>query len=244
MTEPTANPQPSHLMEFLLALLSPLLTAGSLTDIRLARLAAQEAIAAYKAQGQHELVTIAQILAFALTALDNLRLSMPPELSLSMKLKLRGNANALNRAARDNTQTLEKARRATQPMEASLAEQSAMAGWEQPPTPPNPETDNQPPAPEAAPTATQHQNRLHWANAMKTAAARLQASTATAPPARRKANLMWIEALTGVASDLSQGKGAAATPGMSKAELLRTTLMAGGPGFPAHLAISGKRSRS
>ena len=64
-------------------------------------------------------MTIGQILAFALTALDNLRLSMAPDLSLSMKLKLRGNANALNRCARDNSKLLEKARRDSTPSSAA-----------------------------------------------------------------------------------------------------------------------------
>ena len=138
MTEPQTEHAPSHLMDFLLAALVPIFTAGSLTDIQHARLAAQEAIAAYTVRGQQKLVTIAQIVAFALAALDTLRLSMPAELPLSMKLKLRANANALNRAARDNTQTLEKAWRTSMPLETSLAEQAAMAAsveaaWQEPP---------------------------------------------------------------------------------------------------------------
>ncbi|MDB5400232.1 MAG: hypothetical protein JWQ55_2250, partial [Rhodopila sp.] len=88
MTEPT----PSPLMEFILTLLTPFLMTGGITDIHLARLAANEAIAAYTGETPTQLITIGQILAFALTALDNLRLSLPPDLSLSMKLKLRGNA--------------------------------------------------------------------------------------------------------------------------------------------------------
>ena len=247
MTPPSTEPARSHLMDFIIAFLAPLLTAGSVTDGHFARLAAQEAIDAYKARGQNELVTIAQIVAFALAALDTLRLSMPAELSLSMKLKLRGNANALNRAARDNTRTLEKTRRATLPWQASLAEQAAMAGWEAEAAPSGrpeiqPEITQATPAPApVAATSAQHQNQLHWAGAMKAVAARLQASAAIVAPAQRKANILWIEALTGVASDLTMGKGPIATPGMSKAELLRSTLMAGGSGFPEHLSRGGKR---
>jgi hypothetical protein len=246
MTEPAVTPPVSHLMDFILAFLSSLM-AGISTDLPLARLAAQEAIAAYQSQGQNELVTIAQILAFALTALDNLRLSMPADLSLSMKLKLRGNANALNRSSRDHTQTPEKGRRSAMPLEASLAEQATMARWDATATAPDAAMETRPivqkPTPIIAPAAasTEHQNRLHWAGAMKTAAARLQASAAIVSPAQRKANLMWIDALTGVASDLAQGKYPTAAPGMSKADLLRTTLMAGDSGFPNHLSKAGKR---
>ncbi|MDR3529974.1 MAG: hypothetical protein P4L90_05385 [Rhodopila sp.] len=257
MTDPAQDQPSGLLMEFILGLLAPLLMAGSITDMHLARLAAQEAVAAYKARGQGELMTIGQILAFALTALDNLRLSMAPDLSLSMKLKLRGNANALNRAARDNSETLERARRETSPLEPSLAEQAAMAIWDETETEPA-ETSGpaEIPAPEHeaeatpavqpvtmpdAPASTDQQNRLHWSRAMRTEAARLQAGTEHVPPAQRKANLLWVDVLTGVANDLTQGRCPTAGVGMSKSELLRTTLMAGDPGFPGHLA-TGIRS--
>jgi hypothetical protein len=88
----TETPPPNLLMEFILSLLTPFLMTGGITDIDLARRATAETIAAYKVTGQDQLVTIAQIIAFALTSLDNLRLSLPQDLSLSMKLKLRGNA--------------------------------------------------------------------------------------------------------------------------------------------------------
>jgi len=44
-------------------------------------------------------VKIAQIIAFGMAAMDNLRLSMAPDLSLSMVARLRAGANALNRSA-------------------------------------------------------------------------------------------------------------------------------------------------
>ena len=89
--EPT---MPDPLQEIIVTLLLPLLPKADQ-----ARDAAGQAIAACRAQGQENLVSIAQIVGFALTALDNLRLSMPEDLSLSMKLKLRGNANALGRSS-------------------------------------------------------------------------------------------------------------------------------------------------
>ena len=102
-------PEPSQsdpLLQVVLSLLTPLLMAGGITDTDLARRAARQAIAACNG-GQGQLVTIAQIVGFAFASLDNLRLSAAPDLSLSMKLKLRGNANALNRSTQRSTAALE-----------------------------------------------------------------------------------------------------------------------------------------
>ena len=93
------------MLELVLNLLTPFLIAAGLSDPALARQTAKETIAAYKAPDQ--LLTVAQITTFALAAIDNLRLSLPEDLSLSMKLKLRGNANALNRASQKATASLE-----------------------------------------------------------------------------------------------------------------------------------------
>jgi len=98
----------SPLMMFVLAALSSMMAPT--LDLQLARLAAREAIDACRAQGQHELVTIGQIVGFAVAALDTLRLSMPEDLSLSMKLRLRGNANGLNQSSCSCARILEKAR--------------------------------------------------------------------------------------------------------------------------------------
>jgi hypothetical protein len=245
MTDPAAAPPPSYLMEFILGLLAPLLMAGGITDNHLARAAATEVIGAYRANGQSELVTVGQILAFALTALDNLRLSMAPDLSLSMKLKLRGNANALSRCAGDNARLLDHAPRASDKPERSIAEQAATAGRDRetrPETATEFAADTQPAPQETAAaspiqpaTAAEHRNRLHWASAMQREAARLQADGSNIPLAEQKTNTLWIDVLTGVARDLTQGRYKVAAPGTSKSDLLRTTLMTSGSGFPAHL---------
>ena len=92
----TPTDRAEQLLGVVLAMLTPLLTIGSPQD---ARLAARQAIAAYQTGEQANLVSISQIVGFAIASLDNLRLSAPPDLSLSMKLKLRGNANALSRTS-------------------------------------------------------------------------------------------------------------------------------------------------
>jgi hypothetical protein len=95
------------LLAVLLTLLIPLLTTGSAAD---AGRAAEQAVAAYRAGGQDQLVSIAQIVGFAVTSLDTLRLSMDAELSVPMKLRLRGNAAALSRSSHLATATLDNQR--------------------------------------------------------------------------------------------------------------------------------------
>jgi hypothetical protein len=99
------------LLEAIVCFLAPLLLAGCSGDPDSARLAAIDTVAAYRARNRSELVKIAQIVAFGLMALDNLRLSSALGLPLSMVLRLRGGANALNRSAQQNARALEKERR-------------------------------------------------------------------------------------------------------------------------------------
>ena len=226
----TEMAETSPLMAFVVALLSSLMSP-SLTDQRLARLAAREALGAHRTSAhptsaQGELVTIAQIVGFALAALDTLRLSMPEALSLSMKLKLRGNANALNRSARDCTHILHKAR----PDPATPAPDPAIQ------TTPTPT-----PIPKPAP---QPLTGGEWGNAMKTVAARLLSDSAIVSPAQRQTDALWIEALTGVAGELARAKNHTDSPAMGRAGLLRSTVMASDPGLPAHLFIGAKRKRA
>ena len=114
-TKPADVPPADVLMQFILGLLTPFLMTGSITDPALARRAAAQAIAAHQAGGPDQPLMLAQIVAFALASLDTLRLSLPPELSLSMKLKLRGNAGALNRASQQAAAALQSRRQATMP---------------------------------------------------------------------------------------------------------------------------------
>lgn len=163
------------MMELALNLLTPFFTAAGLTDPALARQTAKETIAAYNAPDR--LLTVAQIITFALAAIDNLRLSLPEDLSLSMKLKLRGNANALNRASQKAAAGLET----TKPQAA-----------QKPPDPP-------PPAP------TQSQD-LAWAAAMTDVATEYTAELANLAPAQRRPHLARIDALSDTARTLGSGK--------------------------------------
>jgi hypothetical protein len=213
MTDSTeASPLTTYLLATITALMLP-----TLAEPDLARRAAREAIDAYQPRGRWEDINITQILAFALTTLDTLRLSMADTVSTAMKLKLRGNANGLNRSARDNTHILEQARR-TAPAAAVTAGAR--------------------PGPTAEIRAPEPRRHADWETAMKTVAARLRAAAATASPARQEVNALWAESLTTVAHEIAAGQHRPAT---GKAGLLRTTLMANGQMFPSHLGTPVKR---
>jgi hypothetical protein len=94
------------LMALITALLAPMFLGVAAGDIGLARMAAAETINAYRARDHADLIAIAQIVACGLAALGSLSLSMEDDISLSMTLRLRGNANALNRSAEQNRRAM------------------------------------------------------------------------------------------------------------------------------------------
>ena len=69
-------------------------------------MAAIETVNAYRASHAADLIAVAQIVAYGLAALSSLSLSFGDELSLSMILRLRGNACALNRSAEQNRRAI------------------------------------------------------------------------------------------------------------------------------------------
>src|ERR1700722_16914447 len=105
MTETQDHPG-DILLTLIVALLAPMFLTVSGSDINLARLAALETVNAYRARSHTDLITIAHIVGCGLVALGSLGLSMTDGLSLSMVLRLRGNAVALNRVADQNRRTL------------------------------------------------------------------------------------------------------------------------------------------
>ncbi|HEX4367953.1 MAG TPA: hypothetical protein VH023_14040 [Rhodopila sp.] len=195
MTQPTGT-----LLPYLLAVLTPLLTAGGILDPDLARQAAMETIAACQAAGNHQLLSTGQIVAFALAALENLRLSAPPDVSLSMKLKLRGNANALNRASQKT---------------AAMPDGPATAP-DQHPIPPEPDPADPIPSLQSArtviaqaravtPASEDRETDLRWGQAMTDIAAEYTAELPALPPDQRRTHLIRIDALAKIAGMLGRG---------------------------------------
>jgi hypothetical protein len=80
-------------------------------DISFARMAAFETLNAYRAKTQVDMIAIAQIVGCGLAALVSISRSMEDDISVSMTLRLRGNAVALNRTVEHARRALEKSRR-------------------------------------------------------------------------------------------------------------------------------------
>jgi hypothetical protein len=165
--------QPSPLTQVILSFLTPLMQAAGVTDTGLARLAAQEAI---EACPPGPLITVAQTVAFAMAALDNLRLAAPPDVALTTKLRLRGNANALNR---------------------SCQRAAASPAPRPPANTPNPQP---PPSPDRPPS--DHSFALAWADAMTDVAAECARDLAKLPPKQRRAEIIRISALNATARQI------------------------------------------
>jgi hypothetical protein len=109
-TEPLAHAPGPHplglLMTLIVSLLTPMFICVAGGDIALARAAAIETINGYRAETHSDLIAIAQIVAFGLAALGSLSLSLADDVSVSMAMRLRGNANACNRSAEQNRRAL------------------------------------------------------------------------------------------------------------------------------------------
>jgi hypothetical protein len=203
---PTMLEPANLLLEFVVGLLIPFLPTD---QPALARRAAEETIAAYKAQGPDQLVTVGRLVTFALAALDTLRLSTPPDLSLTLKLKLRRNAGTLNLASERANATLERQRQAT-PQRDATETRAALAQARHEVRQAHAEPTASPPSPQD----------LTWATAMSQVAAEFTAELPTLPQPRRDAHLARIAALSTVSDALTNGQ---APP--RKARLLTSTAL-------------------
>ena len=100
------------LMNLIVTLLAPMFIAVCGGDIEYARMAATETVNGYRSRDHGDLIAIAQIIAYGLAALGSLSLSMADDLTIAMTLRLRGNANALNRSAEQNRRAIRENHRA------------------------------------------------------------------------------------------------------------------------------------
>jgi hypothetical protein len=95
------------ILDKILAFLAPLFLEASSGDTAAAREAARALLAEHNPRTDRELRRAALIIAFDFGALDALSRSVAAELTLSQVLRLRGNANALNRASLQNQKALD-----------------------------------------------------------------------------------------------------------------------------------------
>lgn len=114
MSPPVAMSFPAAMtaivVDKILAYLAPLFLDAT-GDLAAAREAAGALLASFGARTDRELRLAALTLAFSFGALDALGRAANPELGLNQVMRLRGNANALNRAAVQNERRLEKLHR-------------------------------------------------------------------------------------------------------------------------------------
>jgi hypothetical protein len=221
---------PSLLMRLVITFLAPMFLGVADGNVQFARMAAIETVNDYRARNNADLIAVAQIIAFGLCALGSLSLSLADELSITMALKLRGNANACHRSAEQNRRALRQnpsdgpaleippdelwaeaddiAVTDPEPMltpqaEALLAAESAarLRDPEQP--------AEATPSP-AAPTATarksqKQQNQELWAIALARQADEITASIPNLPPAERDDAIKRAAVLGDVAHDILYG---------------------------------------
>jgi hypothetical protein len=236
MTQTTESP-PHHstntLMSLIVTLLLPTFLGVTAGDIALARMAAIETINDYRARNNADLIAIAQIIACGLAALGSLSLSMDEEISLSMALRLRSSAVALNRSAEQNRRVL------NQPLRENPTPYYLETPSEPETTPAETEDDpgiaraeallsaaaaqelaeeaearmqdprqiaNQTPAPaQNAPATTDKRHQEMWAIAMVKEASEITANLLHLPPAERQAAALRAAALGSAANELLTG---------------------------------------
>jgi hypothetical protein len=235
MTETTH--QPNVFLDLIVAFLAPMFLAVTGGNVSHARAAAIETVNAYRAENHVDLLTVAQIIAFGITALGSLSLSMADNLSISLILRLRGNAVSSNRAAEqcrralarsqiDSAPYLPPAQDDPFPDEAMIIANVAQLRAETAPqlraeTAPQLRAETAPvtppaPAPSApAPKpATVSAVDAVWANAMIEVAAEITAGMPGLPPAERRGASIQAAALSDVARDILAGNPPQMPPGL------------------------------
>jgi hypothetical protein len=214
MSAPSTAASDTNLVNLVLALLTPMFLWATAGDIRLAHAAAAEALNEFRIANRLSLFTAAKIIAFDIATLSSLSLSMYEDVSVSRVLRLRGNANGLDRSAERNRRRLEQDNRTgaetEDSVEAAIAEAQRMvqeakdrihaaarAATPQPEAAPPAEPDT---VPTSAPTSAQR-HRSARPDAMAVAAGASTAEPKDLPPAERWQEMAKIEALTVAAAD-------------------------------------------
>jgi hypothetical protein len=186
MTETDPKSTDDVFTNLVIACLAPMFLAAAGGDIALAGTAAIQAINAYRAQSRADILTVAQIIGFGLAALDSLSRSMQDDLPPALTLRLRANAGACSRAAKNSRHALTPPRPPQRDAPAPARRQAA---------------------PSPAPTATEdNERRSVWASAMEDVAAEVAADLSRLSPDHHRAATMQIAALQSTANNLRAGR--------------------------------------
>jgi hypothetical protein len=210
------------LLNLIVTLLAPMFLGLTAGDIGLARMAALETVNAYRARDHADLIAIGQIIGFGVAALTSLSLSMAGDISPSMVLRLRGNANACNRSAEQNRRALSKSQAGDLPPHrpAEPTTQFAPDGFLSPTAAEQLQaesharlepTSEQVPSPTVAAVRTpeEKRNQEMWAIAMAKESSDITASIPNLPHAEREAATLRAAMLSSTAYNLIHGTPAA-----------------------------------
>jgi len=223
MTQPAPTPQtpspegdhalrPADILTHLVVtLLAPMFLLATGGDLPFAQMAALETLNAYRAKNQIDLIAIAQIVGCGLAALVSISRSMEDDISVSMTLRLRGNAVALNRTVEHARRALEQSRRDPQtatPDPADLQDEarvlSSVADTRKRVQDANARLQTPNPRPPAEPDADQRHQAI-WASAMSRVADEFTASLPQLSPGERKVASIRAAALSSCANHLLSG---------------------------------------
>jgi hypothetical protein len=234
MSAPEPASANSNLVNLILALLTPMFLWSTEGDIRLAHIAAAQTLNEYRVANRLSLFTVAKIIAFDIATLSSLSLSMYEDVSILLALRLRGNANSLDRSAERNRRAWEQASRTATADETEDAVDAAIAEAQRmvqeakariqaaaaPAAEPQPLAEPAPvaePVAEAAPAQMSasaaapadrtpaQQRQAAWAHAMTMVAEEFTDGLKDLPPGERWKEMARIEALTIAAGDLASG---------------------------------------
>jgi hypothetical protein len=231
-TPSTASPA-TNLINLLIALLAPMFLWSSCGDIRLAQIAAAQTLNDYGVANRLSLWTVAKIIAFDIATLSSLSQSMYEDISISLALRLRGNATSLDRSGDRSRRALDAARRsapaaaAEEPLEAQIARAEQMVRDAKTRVhaacSPEPETaaDAAPPAaapaPDAAAQIPMQPPRPAWPDAVTAVAEAFSAGVDGLPPEERWGEMARIMAMAAAAADLAAGAAPPPVPAMAAA---------------------------
>jgi len=204
-----------YLKDIIVAFLTPMFLWSCDGDPGLARLAAAETLDEFGITGHRGLITAARIIAFELAAISSLSLSMADDIPPTLALRLRGNANSLDRAAERNRRVLEADQRTAKaiPVDvkavaASVAEtqkliRTATAHMQATPS------SARPPEPQPVQQGRSSDNQTlwntAWAQAMTDVAAEFTADLSKLPPAEQARERSRIAVLLEAATALASG---------------------------------------
>jgi hypothetical protein len=197
------------LANLVLALLAPMFLWSTAGDLRLAYAAAAQTVNEYSITNRLSVFTVAKIIAFDIATLSSLSLSMYEDVSMLEALRLRGNANSLDRSGERSRLRLEQERRTGHAGDGSAAAAVAEAermvreakAWSHADAPATPNAGTAPAAKPAAVAAPALEMPATPAPAPRTSADRLQTVRAdmNAPVAERSppGATTWRRALAG-----------------------------------------------